>query len=104
LRLPAVVLGGSVAASTALLAPYTPPATMVVLFLGEFAAFALYTWAVTKRQRQSQESAVKLIKVLRDDRISVVVRADGQLEIRPVTAGEGVVAEAGAEQLPDSLD
>jgi len=82
-KLPAVVTGGSVATSTGLLALHLPPLVMGPVVLAELAAFAWYTWSVTRRQQQAQQSALNLVRELRDARVSVVVRADGQVEIQP---------------------
>lgn len=93
-RLLAAVFGGSVATSTGLLALNLPPAATAAVALSEFAAFALYTRSVTRRQRQGQESALKLVKELGDSRVSVVVGADGRVEIQPVAAADEVPSDA----------
>jgi hypothetical protein len=96
--LPAALLGGSALTSTGLLALHPPFGVMAAVVLGEFAAFALYTWSVTRRQQQGQESALKLVKELHDRRVSIVVEADGRVEIQPVTADE---APPGAQPASD---
>lgn len=81
MKLPAVLTGGSVATTTGLLVPHLPPLAAGAIVLAELAAFAWYVWSVTKRQKQAQEGALNLVRELRDTPVSVVVRADGQVEI-----------------------
>jgi membrane protein implicated in regulation of membrane protease activity len=96
-KLPAVVTGGSVATATGLLVPHLPPLAAGAMVLADLTAFAWYVWSVTKRQQQAQRGALELVRELRDARVSVVVRADGQVEIQPVT-GDATPPES--EPLP----
>jgi hypothetical protein len=85
-KLPAVLTGGSVVTATGLLVPHLPPLAAGAIVAADLTAFFWYVWSVTKRQQQAQQGALELVRELHDVRVSVVVRADGQVEIRPQPA------------------
>ncbi len=86
MKLPAAVTGGSVATATGMLALHLPPLATAAMVVADLAIFAWLIWSVTKRQQQAQQSALNLVRELRDVRVPVVVRADGQVEIQPQPA------------------
>ncbi len=94
-KLPAIVTGGSVATATGLLVPHLPPLVAGAMVVADLAAFAWYVWSVTKRQRQAQQGALELVRELRDARVSVVVRADGEVQIQPQPATADAVSPGG---------
>jgi hypothetical protein len=98
-KLPAVLTGGSVVTATGLLVPHLPPLAAGAMLVADLAAFVWYVWSVTKRQQQAQRGALELVRELRDVRVSVVVRADGQVEIQP-QATTGDLAPPGGEPPP----
>jgi hypothetical protein len=86
-KLPAVLTGGSIATSASLQLVDVRASVAVGFFLTQLATFAIYAWSLARRQRQSQEAAIRLVSELADHRISIVVRTDGQLEITPAVDG-----------------